>query len=657
MVNEIEVDTTETTELPGVELLKNADFSNGLRNWRQYAQCKPEIIIDPQSGKNAVLITEMSANWAVVCQDLTKSINEYGRGTYYFGARVKTNGGAAKIMVVVHYRDDTGRNWTHSNYVGITEKDFTYIDTNAIFDWSGDKAAEVDIYLSTEQPFDGGIIIDSMTFRHISNHITVDGLFCPDVRLRNDKTLVGVIRWDAWIGSGQGGVGLVVNRSLSPEKYHFRLPWFSKIIGRDEVFIDGATQEIVDKEIQFAKSYGIDYFAVLHYDDGMSFARKAYLESIYRNGIRWCAIFESHRFTVGYKGIDSYIEEFKKPYYLKTTDGRPVVYIFEVDASIKNGLEEFRKKCENAGVPEPYIIGMKFDVPQAAMLSAELGLQGISLYTGGTPSKGCAYSKVMENDSALWRGMKKTGAQFVPQITSGWDKRPRYDNPNPWEPNYEDFKNQYSEQGTPEEIAQNIENAFRFNDENKDQTVFNSVIVYAWNENDEGGWVIPTYFELRDSGKPLRLAAIREMLKKYRAEYSDIGGLDGEVKEAIENLAVAGVFDDLAGDKFEPQKEVNAKEFAEYFIRSTGYMTDIDINNIENYDADADSVTVLEAMQIASEIIKAADNTKQGDFVELMESFGVSVKIIGDEKLTRASAALLIYQITVGIFDLPATVG
>jgi hypothetical protein len=318
-----------------------------------------------------------------------------------------------------------------------------------------------------------------------------------------------------------------------------------------------------------------------------------------------------------------------------------------VESWIKDSLDSFRRECEKAGIPELYIIGMNFDIPKAAMLSVELGLQGISLYTGGTPSAGCPYSAVMENDALRWQSMKKTGAQFVPQITTGWDKRPRYDNPNPWEPDYEDFKNQYSEQGTPKEIAQNIENAFNFIDENKNQTVFNSVIIYAWNENDEGGWVCPTYFELRDSGKPLRLDAIREMLKKHRAAYSDIDVLEAAEREALENLAVAGVFDNITGEKFEPQKEVSAKEFSAYFIRSVGYLTDIEPGDAP--------ITSAEAAQLAVDIIKAADGTKQGDTGQLMESFGVNV-IIEDDRLTRAKAAVLIYELTKGIFDLPSTV-
>ena len=39
--------------------------------------------------------------------------------------------------------------------------------------------------------------------------------------------VVGAIRWDAWSG---GKITGEVERSLGPEKYHTRLPWFSEVV-------------------------------------------------------------------------------------------------------------------------------------------------------------------------------------------------------------------------------------------------------------------------------------------------------------------------------------------------------------------------------------------------------------------------------------------
>src|SRR5262245_34949974 len=39
------------------------------------------------------------------------------------------------------------------------------------------------------------------------------------------RPVVGAIRWDAWYG-GKDAVGLAVEKSLSPKRWHYRLPFF-----------------------------------------------------------------------------------------------------------------------------------------------------------------------------------------------------------------------------------------------------------------------------------------------------------------------------------------------------------------------------------------------------------------------------------------------
>ena len=157
------------------------------------------------------------------------------------------------------------------------------------------------------------------------------------------------------------------------------------------------------------------------------------------------------------------------------------------------------------------------------------------------------------------------------------------------------------------------------------------------------------------------------MLKGRRAAYGDIGNLGSEAKEAIENLAVAGVFENLAGNSFEPQKEMTSKEFAAYFIRSVGYWANTDEIFASRYDEAVaiaeklgakigdEPITGASAAEIAAGMIKAADVSKRGDTGQILESLGVGTKT-GDAKLTRASGALLIYRLTAGIFALPTSV-
>jgi hypothetical protein len=84
-----------------------------------------------------------------------------------------------------------------------------------------------------------------------------------------DKTTVGAIRWDGWVGKkGSWQIGPIVERTMGPEKFHSKAPWFSKVISKDSISIDGTTQEIMDEEIAYAKDAGIDYWAYCWYPDG-----------------------------------------------------------------------------------------------------------------------------------------------------------------------------------------------------------------------------------------------------------------------------------------------------------------------------------------------------------------------------------------------------
>ncbi len=51
-----------------------------------------------------------------------------------------------------------------------------------------------------------------------------------------DKTTVGAIRWDGWVGKkGTWQIGPIVERTMGPEKFHSRAPWFSTVISRDSI--------------------------------------------------------------------------------------------------------------------------------------------------------------------------------------------------------------------------------------------------------------------------------------------------------------------------------------------------------------------------------------------------------------------------------------
>jgi hypothetical protein len=73
--------------------------------------------------------------------------------------------------------------------------------------------------------------------------------------------------------------------------------------------------------------------------------------------------------------------------------------------------------------------------------------------------------------------MKATGRKVVPNLTAGWGG-PR--------DNLGD-----RQQPTPDALAAHVRSAFAWVDANPDGAEAKTMLFYAWNEIDEGGWLVP----------------------------------------------------------------------------------------------------------------------------------------------------------------------
>ena len=112
-----------------------------------------------------------------------------------------------------------------------------------------------------------------------------------------------------------------------------------------------------------------------------------------------------------------------------------------------------------------------------------------------------------------WANALATKTPYVPLVTTGWDKRPRQDHPVSWEKNPGYAQQQtWPATPTPTELAAHLGRALAFVKAHPSVCPANTVIVYAWNEHDEGGWLCPTW---TPSGSPdtSRLDAIRGILR------------------------------------------------------------------------------------------------------------------------------------------------
>jgi hypothetical protein len=330
-----------------------------------------------------------------------------------------------------------------------------------------------------------------------------------------DRPLFGVIRWDIFCGGDN-----LTNpelKSLSPLKYHDRVPYFLTIESDDKVSGTENDQAIIDRQIAYASAAGIDYWAFVtspemdpagpHY-----YVLDKLLKSERKRDIGFCLILHLYYdYPVWSTRVQTWLGLFKEPTYVKVLGDRPLLFVFSIwDMERQYGsdtapnLELLNRECVAAGLGKPYIVLCYAGADKAR----QYGLDAIGAYSNsGTGLSGGAFADLAASDRKTWAGYLRSGVKAVPLVTVGWNQRPRTDNPPPWGGGGPP----YFEEPTPSEAAAHIREGLSFVENNPAVCDANTILCYAWNEFAEGGWLCPTLSE-----GTARLDAVRKMMtKKY----------------------------------------------------------------------------------------------------------------------------------------------
>lgn len=325
--------------------------------------------------------------------------------------------------------------------------------------------------------------------------------------------------------------------SLNPGRYRHRAPFFARIDTNDVLRIDGYTQEIVDREIAYARAGGVDYWAFLLYDEDnvMSQGLSLYLKSPRRREVNFCAIASPGTFGAEPRwpgGIARIVRLMREPGYQAVCGGRPLLYVFRVDdkwiktwggsAGARRLFDGVRAAAREAGLGDPYLVLMQDgSAAEARRVADIIGAEALSDYARCRHEAGAPYSNLAAAARGFWEECAATGASVVPLVMAGWDRRPRVEHPVPWEP--------YQKPGVgmerfyiapaPQELAGHIGEALDWVEARPGQCPARTVIIYAWNEHDEGGWLCP---DLGNGDAKLR--AIREMTENRRKRRASGGG-------------------------------------------------------------------------------------------------------------------------------------
>ncbi len=314
---------------------------------------------------------------------------------------------------------------------------------------------------------------------------------------------VGAIRWDAWYSGSN--LSKTEEIALSPEKWHYRLPFYAVIPKKGTVQIRLDTQAQMDFEIRAAKAGGLDYWAFGYYGDNDKNANalKKYLNSAHKADMRYALLLFPQ--AIGKSGwLGQVVAHFSDPLYMKVLNGRPLLYVFDAGGSIsKNDLESVRSAAKSAGLPNPYIAWMTWDVQDGKCESHDCdAIANYGLSPTGNPLEVVPYQNLANVDLKFSQDAENRGLKVIPPVGTGWDPRPGYDYPPPWGAGYKTAVTN----GTPQEIAENLNTAIHWANSNG-SAESKVILIYAWNEFEEGGWLTPML-----QGGAERLTAISSVM-------------------------------------------------------------------------------------------------------------------------------------------------
>lgn len=242
----------------------------------------------------------------------------------------------------------------------------------------------------------------------------------------------------------------------------------------------------------------------------MSLDLKLYRQSKIADKIKFCGILHNNLGVSEQdwpKERDRFIAMLQDPNYRTVLDGRPLVYFF---GGNRDRFRELREAVEKAGL-NPYYVFMGWNPPKDFTEQKPNGFDAVSAYAKGDQVE--TFSELSAAAESHWQLASREDIRFVPLVTTGWDKQPRKDHPVSWELNDSYHRQEtFPSQATPEQIAEHLRRAVDFVRNHRRVCESGAVIVYAWNEHDEGGWLSPTWSE-DGNGDTSRLDAVQRVLK------------------------------------------------------------------------------------------------------------------------------------------------
>ena len=555
--NYVDKDIVANAKTPN--LIENGDFEIGDE---EGADVEGNVVFEvdadyKRTGEYGMLVTERYHKYSTVRWDLRDIYWENGPGQYRACVFIRLNVDEdateeeKALETVCEFVIRYGLKGETTKYIATGKKKITtkwtkiVLDRELDFDPTQVRSMVLYPQVLTDNPdYFVDFCVDDVTLYKTTDVIAPDPNYKPLEDIKVDTklpvepidvtntnrdlgpTTVGVIRWDAWYGHDGDGNSVIsaVEKTLSPKEFHFRAPFFAEVTKDNKITIPEYTQEIFDKEMEYAIEAGIDYFAFYWYTDSMQKARQFYKTSKYNDKVKMCVMLAGS--TNDADQHNEIAELLQQEYYMTVLGGRPLMY-YDCDyQTAKNEIAYYRRLCKKLGIPEPYAVCTKANSKDAEKAVAD----AIGDYAVSNESLNISYFELTKKAEKRWLEHQRNANQYVPIVTTGYHLLPRYKNPVFWMTIETDKVAEYA---TSEEIGTHLTNALNYmqKPEVVSKTKANTVLMYAWNEHDEGGWICPT-IKVDENGNQMygtngeklvdtsRIEAVRKAIDAFKAKYA-----------------------------------------------------------------------------------------------------------------------------------------
>ncbi|RZN33377.1 hypothetical protein CWO90_09835 [Bradyrhizobium sp. Leo121] len=329
--------------------------------------------------------------------------------------------------------------------------------------------------------------------------------------LAGDDVLIGALRWDNWTSKSPEV------KVLAQPEWKDRVPFFARYDEQGHLTISGDMDNVLTAEVAYAYSAGIDYFVFGFYPETGSWGRNVtdslalnralatYLRLKDRKGIRFAVSLNQSFPEQDVADISESIAAFVADKgYVRTANGSAPLFVFTQnpkgwgavygsDEAARRVVQQIKKRVyEKSGVNLLFILEYP-DPAVAAEQARKTGMDMASAYSTFSPPRPGehVFSDCVANNSNYWGRASNAGFPFVPNVTLGWDPRPR-DSVRVREGKEPQVKS-WCDPPRDNNLKQLLQSAFHAVASQPGPLPFRSVLVYAWNEFTEGGWLAPTW--------------------------------------------------------------------------------------------------------------------------------------------------------------------